>query len=81
MSLEQWIKDFRWAMNAMRARRFRRGLLFSQRAAFDRALRPLFRGEGLVVEYPDAFYLTSIDDLCRATAFAVVLHNTNTGDS
>jgi len=67
MSFAQWIEDMRWAMNAKRARAWRRNLSFSERRTFDKALRPPFPNEpGLVVEYPDAFYHLSIDDLCRA---------------
>ena len=60
----QWLEDFRWAMNVMRARRWRRELAFSRRVAFDDALRRPLRGA--VIAYPDAFYYVTIDDLCRA---------------
>jgi hypothetical protein len=67
MSFAQWLDDMRWAMNVKRARAWRRKLPFSRRAAFDRALRhPLRRIPDTVVDYPDAFYAVSIDDLCRA---------------
>jgi hypothetical protein len=38
--LGRWLSDFRWAMNAMRARRFRREVGFERRIRFDDALRP-----------------------------------------
>lgn len=65
--LAQWINDRRWAANVRRARAWRRGLLFSQREAFDAALRPRIEGEpGKVIAYPDALYYVTIDDLVRA---------------
>lgn len=73
MSFSQWIADWRWAMNAKRARAWRRDLSFSRRQAFDAALRPRLprpypdeRDD--IVAYPDALYHISIDDLCRAIA-------------
>jgi hypothetical protein len=67
VSFVQWINDWRWAANVRRARAYRRTLSFSQRAAFDRALRPkLSRERETVIDYPDAFYYVGIDDLCRA---------------
>lgn len=74
MSFAQWINDMRWAMNAKRARAWRRQLMFSQREAFDRAYRPRLgvREPGVVIDYPDAFYHTDIDDLCRAMAASSV---------
>ena len=63
----QWINDRRWAANMRRARAFRRELLFSQRVQFDKSIRPRIDGEkGLVIDYPDAIYHITIDDLCRA---------------
>lgn len=62
--LEQWLADFRWAMNAMRARRWRREMLFSQRMKFDDELRPKV-DEGRIA-YPDALYHISVDDLLHA---------------
>ena len=56
----QRLADKRWAANAMRARRWRRGLAPEQRKIFDAALR---RGSAL---YPDAIYEITVDDLCRA---------------
>lgn len=64
MGFAQWVEDWRWAMNAKRARAWRRRMMFSQRKAFDDALRPPIRGA--VIAYPDALYHISIDDLCRA---------------
>lgn len=74
MSFAQWINDMRWAMNAKRARAWRRRLMFSQRIAFDEALRPRLgpREPGVVIDYPDGFYHTDIDDLCRAMAASAV---------
>lgn len=67
MSIAQWINDLRWAINIMRARSYRRTLSFSQRKAFDAALRqPLENTQTAVIGYPDAFYRVSTDDLCRA---------------
>lgn len=61
----QWVNDMRWAMNMKRARAWRRKLIFSQRVAFDAAIRhPL--DERNVIPYPDAFYHVTIDDLCHA---------------
>lgn len=63
----QWLNDWRWAMNAKRARAWRRELGFSQRVAFDQSLRPPIKDEsGKVIAYPDAFYHTTINDLIRA---------------
>jgi hypothetical protein len=67
VSIAQRINDLRWALNVMHARAYRRTLIFSQRKAFDDALRPsLEESHASVVGYPDAFYHVSIDDLCRA---------------
>jgi len=67
MSFAQWVEDFRWAMNAMRARAWRRRLTYASRAAFDAALRPPLKYEvGMVIDYPDALYHITIDDVCRA---------------
>ena len=67
MSFSQWLADMRWAMNMKRARAWRRKLTFTERQAFDDALRPLVRQErSMRVDYPDAFYRVTIDDLCRA---------------
>lgn len=67
MGLAQWLNDIRWAANMRRARAFRRSLLFSQRAAFDKAMRPpVGQVAGDVIDYPDALYHTTIDDLIRA---------------
>jgi hypothetical protein len=63
--MNQWLKDFRWALNAMRARRLRRELTFSKRQTFDRLLRP-DTGRGDVIAYPDAFYCITLDDVHRA---------------
>lgn len=62
--LAQWINDRRWAANARRARAWRRRLLFSQRQAFDNALRPIVGGA--IIAYPDALYHVTDDDLIRA---------------
>lgn len=73
MGFAQWINDKRWAANMRRARAFRRGLLFSERQTFDRALqrrlpRPYPDEREDIVAYPDTFYFVTIDDLCRAVA-------------
>lgn len=60
----QWVADMRWAMNVKRARAWRRQLSFSRRLAFDKALRPPVSGG--VIDYPDAVYHITIDDLTRA---------------
>lgn len=65
---EQWLNDFRWAMNVKRARAYRRTLMFSQRHTFDDELRPKL--SGAVIAYPDALYHVEIDDLLRATMAA-----------
>jgi len=67
----QWMADFRWAMNVMHARRFRRHLLFSQRVKFDDAMRPSVekrhpQHEPAIIAYPDAFYRVTVDDVIRA---------------
>lgn len=67
----QWLADFRWAMNVMRARRWRRELGFGQRIIFDGAFRPRLekrhpQHEPDVIAYPDAFYHITVDDLIRA---------------
>lgn len=50
-----------------KASAWRRELLFSQRVAFDDALRPRLKNEvGKAIAYPDAIYHIDIDDLCRA---------------
>jgi hypothetical protein len=60
----QWVDDFRWAMNAMRARRYRRGVGFSERIRFDDALRPHVKNG--VIAYPDAVYHITVEDVIRA---------------
>lgn len=79
MGFAQWLADFRWAMNMMRARRFRREIGFAQRIRFDAAFRPrlassLVRAQGVkagdpvridVIDYPDAPYHITVDDLIR----------------
>jgi hypothetical protein len=69
MSFAEWVEDFRWAMNAKRARKWRRKLLFSQRQRFDDALRP--KRQGGFIAYPDALYEITIDDLLRAMTASV----------
>lgn len=70
--LALWINDLRWAANMIRARRYRRGLLFSKRQDFDDALRPptvnpLPSGKRrVVIGYPDAIYCITIEDVVRA---------------
>lgn len=65
--MRQFMSDLRWAMNMIRARRYRRNVGFGERARFDNALRPRLQGErDIVIAYPDAFYHTKIEDLCRA---------------
>lgn len=66
MSVGQWINDLRWAMNMKRVRAMRREMFFSERIKFDSALRPPIDGEpGVVVDYPDAFYHVTIEDIVR----------------
>lgn len=72
--LTQWLADFRWAMNAMAARRFRRKVGFERRIRFDDALRPRLgqheRSDGVtyqdLIAYPDALYHITVDDVIRA---------------
>lgn len=64
--MNQWVEDFRWALIAMRARRWRRRLLFSERQRFDDAFRP--RLKDATIAYPDAFYHAGGIDLLRAIA-------------
>ena len=66
MSFIQWLNDLRWAMNMRRARAFQRGLLFSERQVFMKALRHPASERGMVLDYPDTFFFTDIDDLLRA---------------
>ena len=70
----QWLADFRWAMNVMRARRWRRNLSFDARIRFDIAIRPYATrasdGPDLRIMYPDALYHITIDDLTRAMLVA-----------
>lgn len=66
-TLAEKIENLRWALNMMRARAWRRDLLFSERAKFDSALRPRM-ADGSIVAYPDAIYHVKIEDLCRAIA-------------
>lgn len=70
-AIGRWVADFRWAMNAMRARRWRRSLSFSDRIKFDDALRPRLppspHDNGRrIIAYPDAVYHITVDDLIRA---------------
>lgn len=68
------INDRHWANNMIRARRWRRGLGFEEREAFDDAFRPRIAeawsqtagGSALVIAYPDAIYEIKIEDLERA---------------
>ena len=66
-----WFSDFRWAMNAMRARRYRRRLLFAERQRFDSILRPILgeQGDKSIIAYPDAIYHMRPCDLQRAISF------------
>jgi hypothetical protein len=71
MSASQWLADLRWAMNVMRARRWRRSLSRDQRSVFDVEIRPyLFNALGyetaIPVSYPEGFYQVRIEDLVRA---------------
>lgn len=86
--LGTWLDDRRWAMNVMRARRVRRRLSFSQRIAFDEALRPTvpmqrlrtqteiaaeippFTQSAVEINYPDAFYRVTVNDVIRAMTVA-----------
>lgn len=67
----QWAADFRWAMNMMHVRRFRRTLGFEARIRFDNALRPKPsrlrpQPDPVVIDYPDAPYHITVDDVLRA---------------
>ncbi len=66
MSFARWIEDWRWMLNMRRCRRRRRELLFSQRVAFDAALRPRVDSGDMVLDYPDAIYHIGIKDVFRA---------------
>jgi hypothetical protein len=67
MSFAKWLDDVRWARNMFAIRRFRRSLGFSNRIAFDDALRPAVSlKRKSVIAYPDAVYYVSIKDFCRA---------------
>jgi hypothetical protein len=71
MSLASWIARKRWAANMARAKAFRDTLSFSQRQVFDMSLRPRLPEQypderTMVIDYPDALYHVTIDDLCRA---------------
>lgn len=67
MGFASWIARKRWAANMNRAKRFRDELGFMEREIFDNAIRPPIASEpGIVIDYPDALYHMSIDDLCRA---------------
>ena len=67
--LELWLQDRRWAANMRRARRWRRGLAFSQRRRFDESLRhPL--GNNLI-DYPDAIWHATADDVFRAMSHSI----------
>ena len=68
--LAEYIKDLRWALNMARARRFRSAIGFSARQRFDSALRPKIYGG--VIDYPDAFYHATIEDLLRAMKCSVI---------
>jgi hypothetical protein len=65
----QWMADFRWAMNVMRARRERRRMLFSCRMRFDDALRPRTK-DGATIAYPDAIYHIKVDDFAKSNGSA-----------
>ncbi len=69
--LGQWMSDFRWAMNAMRARRIRRELGFARRVAFDNELRPKLDAPN-VIAYPDALYHIKVEDVIRAAQKAAL---------
>jgi hypothetical protein len=62
----QWLNDRRWAANARRARSWRRRLGFAERVKFDNILRPHLQEPGMVIDYPDALYHITVDDLIRA---------------
>ena len=61
----KWMEDVKWALNAMRVRRFRRRLGFAERARFDRAIRPRPDYPN-VIAYPDAIYHITVNDVVRA---------------
>jgi hypothetical protein len=58
--------DIAWALRMIHARRLRRTLMFSQRYEFDRAIRHVMSGDA-VIDYPDAVYHVTKEDLRRAT--------------
>lgn len=67
MGFAQWLDDRRWAANMRRARAWRRGLPLAQRTIFDESLRPHLKpGSQTLLDYPDAVYYVTIDDLMRA---------------
>lgn len=70
MNLREWINDWRWAINAKRARAWRRDITYGQRRLFDEALRPPSKRDGprvcTFITYPDAIYHITVDDLTRA---------------
>lgn len=59
--------DIAWAWRMFRTRRIRRGLPFSHRQVYDRAIRPS-SSSGCIVAYPDAFYYVQKRDMVRAAA-------------
>jgi hypothetical protein len=62
--LSQYFRDLAWAWRMVRCRRYRRGLLFSRRLVFDKALRRTFDGSRYT--YPDAFYAIDEFEVQRA---------------
>jgi hypothetical protein len=66
--MTHFIDDLAWVWRMFKIRRARRSLFFSQRKAYDEALRPSV-GSG-VVAYPDAFYYVQEHDMQRAAAAA-----------
>lgn len=75
--LAEWISDWRWALSAREARRWRRKLPFSQRALFDREIRPRLDAE-TVIAYPDALYHITADDVIRAMTLTMQLPTPST---
>jgi len=64
-----FIRDFIWSSHMRRARRFRRGLTFTQRRVFDDALREP-NVVGGMCDYPDIFFQITGDNLRSAMTAA-----------
>ena len=73
--IRQVIRDIHWLWAMWRAKRFvsrtKDHLIFSQRRAFFKAMRPLFKdSETAVIDWPDAWLFVTIKDVRRAIAAA-----------